>query len=171
MNQQGLRRFALGALLPVTLAGTVGCTTAPGGAQAAAAAPPSGLVQISRTANGVAHIVAADPEMLAYGVAYAHAQDNVCQTAEALVTTRAERAQHFGAKAIGQLGLRALPNDQIDLFIKAFVDDEAVGRAAAQSSAEANAMARGYVAGYNRHLADHAGQLPAACAGKPGSSQ
>ena len=54
---------------------------------------------------------------------YAHAQDNVCQTAEALVTTRAERAQHFGAKAIGQLGLRALPNDQIDLFIKAFVDD------------------------------------------------
>ena len=142
MNQQELRCMALGALLPVALAGMVACTIAPGGAPGAAAAPPSGLVQISRTANGVAHIVAANPETLAFGVAYAHAQDNVCQTAEALVTTRGERAQHFGAKAIGQLGLRALPNDQIDLFIKAFVDDEAVARAAAQSSAEANAMAR-----------------------------
>ena len=143
MNQQGLRRVALGALLPLTLPGMVACATAPGGAPGAGAAPLSGLVQISRTANGIAHIVAAGPEMLAYGVAYAHAQDNVCQTAEALVTTRAERTQHFGAKAIGQLGLRALPNDQIDLFIKAFVDDEAVARAAAQSSAEAVAMGGG----------------------------
>ena len=166
MNLQGLRRVALGALLPVTVAGIVACTTAPNVAPGAVAAPPSGAVQISRTANGIAHIVAADAEMLAYGVAYAHAQDNVCQTAEALVTTRAERAQHFGAKAIGQLGLRPLPNEQIDLFIKAFIDDEAVARAGAQSSAEANAMARGYVAGYNRYLADHGGQLPAACAGK-----
>ncbi|HKX43741.1 MAG TPA: penicillin acylase family protein [Burkholderiaceae bacterium] len=166
MNRPGLRRMALGALLPVALTGIVACTTAPGGVPGAAAAPPSGVVQISRTANGVAHIVAADPETLAYGVAYAHAQDNVCQTAEALVTARAERARYFGAKAIGQLGLRALPNDQIDLFIQAFIDDEAVARAAAQSSAEANAMARGYVAGYNRYLADHAADLPAACAGK-----
>src|SRR3954451_20381960 len=115
MNQQGLRGLALAALLPLALAGMAACTTAPAGAPAAAAAPPSGHVQISRTANGIAHIVAADPEMLAYGVAYAHAQDNVCQTAEALVTTRAERTPHFGAKAIGQLGLRALPNEQIDL--------------------------------------------------------
>ena len=164
MNQHGLRHAALGVLLPVTLAGMVACTTVPGRTPDA---PPSGVVQISRTANGIAHIVAADPEMLAYGVAYAHAQDNVCQTAEGLVTTRGERTEYFGAKAMGQLGLRELPNEQIDLFIKAFVDDEAVARASAQSSAEANAMARGYVAGYNRYLADHAGQLPAACAGKP----
>jgi acyl-homoserine-lactone acylase len=166
MNRQRLRRVALGVLLPVTLSGLFGCTTAPRGAPGAAAASPSGLVQIRRTANGVAHIVAADPEMLAYGVAYAHAQDNVCQTAEALVTTRAERSQYFGSKAIGQLGLRDLPNEQIDLFIKAFVDDEAVARATAHSSAESQALARGYVAGYNRYLADHAGQLPAACANK-----
>jgi len=84
MNQPGLRRMALGALVPVTLAGMGACTTA-GGAPGAPATPPSGVVQISRTTNGIAHIVAADQEMLAYGVAYAHAQDNVCQTAEALV--------------------------------------------------------------------------------------
>jgi len=166
MNRQGLRRAALLTLLPVTLANIVACSTVPGGTTAPAAAPPAGVVQISRTANGIAHVVAADPEMLAYGVAYAHAQDNVCQTAEGLVTTRAERTEHFGAKAMGRLGLRELPNEQIDLFIKAFVDDDAVARAVAQSSAEANAMARGYVGGYNRYLADRAGQLPAACAGK-----
>jgi len=165
MNQPNMRRLALGILGPVTLAGLAACTTA-SRAPGLAAAPPAGVVQISRTAHGVAHVVAADPQTLAYGVAYAHAQDNVCQTAEALVTTRSERARYFGAKAPGQLGLRALPNEQIDLFVRAFVDDEAVARAVAQSSAEANAMARGYVAGYNRYLADHAGDLPAACAGK-----
>ena len=166
MNLHSLRRVALAALCPVALAAVVACSTTSGETPTAAAALPQGTVQISRTANGVAHIVAANAEMLAYGVAYAHAQDNVCQTAEALVTTRAERSLYFGAKAIGQLGLRSLPNDQIDLFIKAFVDDEAIARAAAQSSAEANAMARGYVAGYNRYLAEHATDLPAACAGK-----
>jgi len=167
MNQHGLRRAALGALLPVTLASMVACTTVPSRTPSAATSPSLGTVQISRTANGVAHVVAADAETLAYGVAYAHAQDNVCQTAEGLVTARGERSQYFGAKTMGQLGLRELPNEQIDLFVKAFIDDEAAARAAARSSDEANAMARGYVAGYNRYLADNAGGLPAACAGKP----
>ena len=166
MNLQSPGRAALGALCLAALANMVACSAVSGGAPTTAGAPPASTVQISRTANGVAHIVAADPEMLAYGVAYAHAQDNVCQTVEALVTTRAERSLYFGPKAVGQLGLRALSNEQIDSFIRAFVDDEAIARAAAQSSAEANAMARGYVAGYNRYLADHASDLPAACAGK-----
>ncbi|MBV9890663.1 MAG: penicillin acylase family protein [Rhizobacter sp.] len=160
------RGVAVGALCAVVLLGVEACSTTSGGAPSTAAAPPAGTVQISRTANGVPHIVAADPEMLAYGVAYAHAQDNVCATAAALVTTRAERSLHFGPKATGQLGLRALPNEQIDLFITAFIDDAALALAATQASAEANALARGYVAGYNRYLADHASDLPAECAGK-----
>lgn len=166
MNQYDLQRMALGVLLSVTLTSLVACTTGPRRTSDAVAPPPSDVVQISRTANGVAHIVAANPEMLAYGVAYAHAQDNVCQTAEGLVTIRGERAEYFGAKTMGQLGLRELLNEQIDLFVKAFVDDDAVARAAMQWSSDANAMARGYVAGYNRYLVEHIGQLPAACAGK-----
>ena len=166
MNKNVLHHTGLGALVFATLAALVACTTNLGQSTDALPSPSSGVVQISRTANGVAHIVAADPEMLAYGVAYAHAQDNVCQTAEGLVTARGERSEYFGAKAIGQLGLRELPNEQIDLFIKAFVDDDSLDRAAAQSSPEANAMTRGYVAGYNRYLHDQGGQLPAACAGK-----
>src|SRR6185437_11485585 len=166
MNQYDLERMALTVLLSVTLTSLVACTTGPRRTSDAVAPPPSDVVQISRTANGVAHIVAANPEILAYGVAYAHAQDNVCQTAEGLVTLRGERSEYFGAKASGQLGLRELPNGQIDLFIKAFVDDDAVAQAAAQSTPEANAMARGYVAGYNRYLAEHLDQLPVACAGE-----
>jgi len=166
MNQYELRRATLYALLCVATASLVGCATGPGESSGVAPTPGAGVVRISRTANGVAHIVAADAEMLAYGVAYAHAQDNVCQTAEGLVTLRGERSEYFGAKASGQLGLRELPNEQIDLFIKAFVDDDAVAQAAAQSTPEANAMARGYVAGYNRYLAEHLDQLPVACAGE-----
>ncbi|MFD2453104.1 penicillin acylase family protein [Ideonella paludis] len=122
--------------------------------------------QIERTTHGVAHITAPDMETLAYGVAYAHAQDNVCQTAQQLLTVRGERSKFLGGSARGLLGLRALPNEQIDFFIAAHMDDAALERAWARSSTEAQAMVRGYVAGFNRYLADHAQKLPASCAGQ-----
>jgi acyl-homoserine-lactone acylase len=138
----------------------------------AACATPGGdagrTATIQRTANGVAHISAPDFETLAYGVAYAHAQDNVCQTAQQLVTIRGERSATFGPAALGLLGLRPLPNEQIDLFIAAHMDDAKLERDwRAQASADAHAMARGYVAGYNRFLVDRAGKLPAACNAQP----
>jgi acyl-homoserine-lactone acylase len=121
-------------------------------------------VEIQRTAYGVAHIRANDYESLAYGVAYAHAQDNVCQTADHLVTVRGERSRFFGPSATGRLGLRTLPNEQIDLFIRAHMDDAKLVRAYSQMSHEAQEMARGYVAGYNRYLADTGlDKLPTAC--------
>ncbi|MBL8363444.1 MAG: penicillin acylase family protein [Rubrivivax sp.] len=126
-----------------------------------------GTATIQRTAHGVAHVSAGDLESLAYGIAYAHAQDNVCQTADQLVTVRGERSRHFGGATLGLLGLRALPNEQVDLFVASHVDDAKLAKAAATTSAEAQALSRGYVAGYNRYLADHAGRLPAACNGKP----
>ena len=83
MTHRGLRRAALDALLPIALTGTVACSTGPGVAPAAAVAPPSGAEPISRTANGIAHIVVADPDMPAYDVACAHAQDNACRVPRA----------------------------------------------------------------------------------------
>src|SRR5260221_636350 len=84
----------------------------------AACAPLTALlsrtVQIQRTMHGVAHIEAPDYESLAYGVAYAHAQDNVCQTADHLLTIRGERSKFFGPAGQSLLGLRPLPNDQIE---------------------------------------------------------
>lgn len=122
---------------------------------------------VQRTTHGVAHITAPDVETLAYGVAYAHAQDNLCQTAQTLVTARGERSLLFGAAASGQLGLRVLPNEQIDLFIAAHMDDDRLARDWSAAAPDLQAMARGYVAGYNRYLADNKDRLPPACQGQP----
>jgi acyl-homoserine-lactone acylase len=122
---------------------------------------------IQRTANGVPHINAPDPETLAYAMAYAYAQDNVCMTADQLVTVRGERSRYFGGATLGLLARRMLPNEQNDLFITAHMDDAALERAwSTNASAESNALARGAVAGYNRYLSDHAGKLPVACNGQ-----
>jgi acyl-homoserine-lactone acylase len=131
------------------------------------AGPDARTATVTRTTHGVAHIQAADFETLAYGVAYAHAQDNACQTADHLVTVRGQRSRFFGAKAMGAFGLRALPNEQIDLYVAAQMDDARLAAAWERASADAQALARGYVAGWNRFLQDRAGSLPAACAGQP----
>ena len=136
------------------------CATGPTG-------PDARTATIQRTANGVPHISAPDAETLAYAMAYAYAQDNVCMTADQLVTVRGERARYFGGATQGLLARRMFPNEQIDLFIAAHMDDAALERAWAGASAESQAMARGAVAGYNRYLADQDGKLPAACNGQP----
>ncbi|HSW18775.1 MAG TPA: penicillin acylase family protein, partial [Ramlibacter sp.] len=138
------------------------CATAPG--VAPGVAPGGKTATIARTANGVAHISAPDIETLAYATAYAHAQDNVCQTAGQLVTIRGERARYFGSSALGLLGRRMLPNSVSDTFIAAHMDDAKLARAWAATSADVQAMARGYVAGYNRFLSDNAQRMPAPCA-------
>ncbi len=148
--------------------GAAGGASGPNEAAVAAAAMASArAATVQRTANGVAHISAPDAEALAYGLAYAYAQDNVCMTAMHLVTVRGERSRFFGGATATVFGFRSLPNEQIDLFVAAHMDDAALERLAAQHSAEAQALSRGYVAGYNRFLADHAGKLPAACNNMP----
>jgi acyl-homoserine-lactone acylase len=153
-----LSAFSLGFLGLAALLSA--CTSAP---------PSSGRsVTIERTTFGIAHITAPDYEGLAYGSAYAHAQDNVCQTAEHLLTLRGDRSQFLGAQNTGEIGLGRAPNAQIDLFIRYHMDDEALARAGATTSLDVKAALRGYVAGYNRYLQDAGPNgLPAACRGKP----
>ncbi|MFI5444373.1 penicillin acylase family protein [Polaromonas sp. UC242_47] len=160
-SQPTTSRFAApAALAALTLLALTACSTVP--------PPGSRSVQIERTPYGIAHITAQDYEGIAYGVAYAHAQDNVCQTAEHLLTVRGERAQFLGPQNTGELGLGRLPNTQIDLFIRNHMDDAALARAGATTSADVQASLRGYVAGYNRYLQDVGPSgLPEACRGKP----
>ena len=154
-------RTLITTLTPLAAAALLAaCATGPIG-------PDARTATIQRTANGVPHISAPDAETLAYAMAYAYAQDNVCMTADQLVTVRGERARYFGGATPGLLARRMFPNEQIDLFIAAHMDDAALERAWAGASAESQAMARGAVAGYNRYLADQAGKLPAACNGQP----
>jgi acyl-homoserine-lactone acylase len=102
-------RFILVAFAAVAAAALGACGNLPVGSR---------TVQVERTGYGIAHITAQDYEGLAYGTAYAYAQDNVCGVAQQLVTVRGERSQYFGPTATGLLGLRTLPNAQIDLFIR-----------------------------------------------------
>ncbi len=162
MIPRTLARHAPGAVALATAALLAACASTP--------APGSRSVTIERTTYGIAHITAADYEGIAYGVAYAHAQDNVCQTAEHLLTVRGERSQFLGPQATGELGLGRMPNTQIDLFVRAHMDDAALAQAAASAnlSADLRASLRGYVAGYNRYLQDVGPNgLPEACRGKP----
>ncbi|MCL4698956.1 MAG: penicillin acylase family protein, partial [Burkholderiaceae bacterium] len=120
---------AAAALLLAACAGgpPAGPAAAPGAAPGATpAAAGERAATIQRTASGVAHVSAPDFEALAYGMAYAYAEDNVCLTAQHLVTVRGERARTFGAAGSGLLGLRRLPNEIIDLFIAAHMDDAAL---------------------------------------------
>jgi acyl-homoserine-lactone acylase len=118
------------ALAFATAALLAACASTPGGGGRTAT--------IQRTTFGVAHIAAPDVETLAYGVAYAHAEDNACQTAQQLVTARGERSRWFGT-ASGALGLRVLPNEQVDFFVAAHMDDAALERAWRGASAASTA--------------------------------
>ena len=162
MTQKHPAALATATLMAV---GLVGCASDPGtpgnGANADAR-----TVSIVRTTHGIPHITAPDLETLAYGVAYAQAEDNVCQTARQLVTVRGERARWFGPTATGLLGIRMLPNEVADTFINAHMDDARLARGRVEGS-EAAQLSRGYVAGYNRYLTDRGAKLPAACKGQP----
>jgi len=159
MTFPGFFKFPLSALALATL--LAGCANT-------FQSPSSRNVTIDRTGYGIAHVTAPDYEGIAYGVAYAHAQDNVCQTAEHLLTVRGERSQFLGAQNTGELGLGRMPNAQIDLFTRFHMNDAALANAASTVGPDAQASLRGYVAGYNRYLRDAGvNGLPEACRGKP----
>ena len=103
--------------LPVGLAcALAACSNMPGGSHSTL----GGTATIVRTAHGIPHITAPDVETLAFGAAYAHAQDNVCQTADHLVTVRGERSLFFGEKGTSILGVRTLPTILPPPAVKAF---------------------------------------------------
>ncbi len=143
------------------------CTSLPTPGSSTSTSVAEGSVQIIRTTFGIPHITAPNMEMLGYGTAYAHAQDNVCMSLDVIATVRGQRTAYFGATATGVLGVRTLPNAVIDAFVQAHMNDAKLSAAWEKSSANNRDMARGYVAGFNRYLADHAGKLPAQCNGKP----
>lgn len=115
------------------------------------------------TAHGVPHIKAEDWGSLGYGFAYAVATDSVCTLAREFVNVRGEQAKFFGPEQ-GRL--------EADIFHKSVITDQALAQAGARIPTEMAAMLDGYIAGYNRYLADHAGggasgSLPASCRNQP----
>lgn len=111
------------------------------------------------TAHGVPHIKAEDWGSLGYGFAYAVATDAVCTLAREFVNVRGEQSKFFGPED-GRL--------EADIFHKSVITDQTLAHAGARIPTEMVAMQEGYIAGYNRYLADHTGeQLPASCRNQP----
>jgi len=101
--------------------------------------------QVYRTEGGIPHIKAHDYASLAYGTAYAQAQDSFCVLMDNFVTIAAQRSFYHGPAA---------SNLSSDFFNQLMLDrnlaDNEVGD-------EFEALYRGWAAGFNRYLREQGG--------------
>jgi acyl-homoserine-lactone acylase len=146
-------------------------------APAVAAPRPAFDVTIRTTAYGIPHVEARDYASLGYGYAYALVGETVCTLADAYTTVRAQRSRYFGPDA--GYSYRAngstVNNLNSDFFFQQVIDDGRIEALLAPTNPGApkpqiRDLVRGYVAGYNRRLADlggAAGISDPACHGAP----
>jgi len=139
---------------------------------------PTYKVTITRTEYGIPHIVAKDFGSLGYGYGYSFAQDNLCTMAADYVTVEGARSRWFGPNASYTMQGNGVTvsNLDSDIFWTEVREAHAVDDLLAVTSGP-NALApqvrqavEGYVAGYNRWLADiggAAGVTDPACHGAP----
>lgn len=117
--------------------------------------------EIRRTTFGVPHISAQNERGLGYGIGYAYAQDNLCLLANEIVTVNGERAKFFGAE---QRTLEQRQNLASDVFFQWLNGSKAVSAFWRAQPAEVRQLMDGYVAGYNRQLAERGSAgLPVEC--------
>ena len=148
--------FAAGALLAALAISTQ-----------AAAAERTYRAELTRTAYGAPHVKAADYGSLGYGAGYAAAQDNFCDFAERTLTVSGQRARHFGpgdkdANVVSDLyHQRLIQTGRLDALLAGDVPG------GFKPSADARALAKGFIAGINRYVRDTgAANLPdARCRG------
>jgi acyl-homoserine-lactone acylase len=109
------------------------------------------------TSYGIPHVKAADWGSLGYGFAYATATDGICVFAREAARANGTLAADFGASE---------ENLASDTFHRAIVTADRVLQNGAAMSENMRAYSTGFVAGYNRFIADNRDKLPAACAGQ-----
>lgn len=167
MTRYVSRKWRFGALL--TAAGALVAGLLPAPASAATATPSAGGAVIRRTTNGIPHVLASDYRGLGLGAGYAFAEDNLCVFADDVVTLSGQRSQWFGPDGTTVYGDNNLASDLYHTWVN---QSQVVERLLASSppigpSAQARDLVRGYVAGYNRYLAERtvAGLPDPACRG------
>ncbi|MEZ0244723.1 MAG: acylase [Sphingomonas sp.] len=133
---------------------------------APALAAPRYAATITRTTQGVPHIVAKTMAGLGYGSGYTAAEDNGCVIAELAVTVRGERSKYFGKDAKVVIGFSDIPNLESDFYSRAILDLPLFEKGWRASSADNRALMEGFAAGYNRYLRDHPEGLAASCRGQ-----
>ncbi|MBI6795830.1 acylase [Pseudomonas syringae] len=118
--------------------------------------------EIRRTGFGVPHIVAANERGLGYGIGYAYAQDNLCLLANEVVTVNGQRSRYFGPD---KATLEQRNNMASDLLFQWLNTPQALADFWKAQPLEIRQLMQGYVAGYNRSLAEQTTQgLPQPCA-------
>jgi acyl-homoserine-lactone acylase len=131
---------------------------------------------ITRDAHGIPSIVGDSWGDVAFGYGYALAEDNICEIAESYVTVRAERSRYSGEGVQGSFGPDgsyeqrgngfSADNLNSDFFYQRIIDEQTVEGLLGQPPPhgpvdQIREGVRGYVAGYNKYLADTgAGNLP-----------
>lgn len=116
----------------------------------AAAAERDYRAEVTRTAYGAPHVKAADYGSLGYGGGYAAAQDNFCDFADRQLTVNAERARHLGPGDNDANIVSDLYHQQLRQSGRL----EALLAGDHKPSADARALAKGFIAGINRYVRD-----------------
>lgn len=124
------------------------------GATNAAGADPSYRAELTRTAYGAPHVIAANYGSLGYGAGYAAAQDNFCDFALRTLTVSGELARYLGpgdkdANIVSDLYHQRLI--QTGRMKELLAGDVPGGQ---KPSADARALANGFIAGINRYVRD-----------------
>ncbi|WP_223416234.1 MULTISPECIES: acylase [unclassified Pseudomonas] len=124
----------------------------------------SATADIRRTSFGVPHIRADNERGLGYGIGYAYAQDNLCLLANEITTVNGERSRYFGPE---QFTVEERENQVSDVFFNWLNTPQAVAAFWQAQTPEVRDLIEGYVAGYNRSLAERRAQgLPQQCQGE-----
>jgi acyl-homoserine-lactone acylase len=132
---------------------------------AAAAQQQTYHVTIRRTAHGIPHVIAGDWGSLAYGYAYALAQDNICPLADTYLTVDGQRSKFLGPDGnYDQSGANGTkPNNlNSDFFYAKAIQQGTIERLLSQPAPlgpkpELRQAIEGFAAGFNQALADMGG--------------
>jgi acyl-homoserine-lactone acylase len=121
---------------------------------------------IRRTEYGIPHINANGWGNLGFGVGYAFAQDNICVMADTFVTVNAERARFFDPNGTYRSEANGVVPRNLDSdFYYQWINESGVIEGLVDGtwpnsnplSAEVRDISEGWVAGYNKYLADVGG--------------
>lgn len=130
-------------------------------ATACAAAASTPAATVSWSSLGVPHVQANDDQGLGYGIGYAYARDNLCLLADEVLTVNGQRSLMLGRAGQSSVGLDNLTSD---IFFQWLNGDEQVQAFWRAQPAAMQQRISGYVAGFNRYLAQTpVDQQPAAC--------
>ena len=114
-------------------------------------------IEIRWTSYGIPHVKADDWGGLGYGFAYATLTDGICVFAREIATANGTLSADLGESD---------EHYASDVFHRAILTEDRVWKFVDAMSRHSEIFHHGFVAGYNRFLADHEGNLPASCAGE-----